>query len=531
MLRYITIALLAVQPPAPPRDVATPSQSPERYVIRGRVTDVATGQPLRGVAISIRSSGEVEGLARGALTDDEGRWSFAQLPAGDYVLNHSKPGFTRVHGVRIYSPVHVSPQFPVRDLELVLARGGVISGRVTDPMGEPAVQVQVQAHRVLQGQPWWPQHHDTTDDRGEFRLFGLMPGEYAVSATPQRGHDSTQFSEGRQSPVMTYYPGTVQAAEAERLVIAEQGAVSDLTFQLQTARTFVISGQVVSSSSHVTDGFVSLDQDGSSRGSPVEWGRSGGRFRIAEVLPGEYTVSAHVRLENGEEHGEAPVVVGDADVTVTIVTRGPTVVRGRVVPLSGPLRDLDGLMIGAWSVAPQQRSSGRPGRVKEDGTFEATTTAASPFRVALVNRGAMGTGWRQKEVRWRGERVGKEGITASGPVVEGVEVVIVAATARLQGTARDATGGAMREGTVVLVAAEDVAEDFPMWHRAVLTDGRFVSPPVPEGRYLVAAVPAVAPGQITPDVVAQVRERGESVELGDRELRTIALTAVVDAPR
>ena len=67
--------------------------------------------------------------------------------------------------------------------------------------------------------------------------------------------------------------------------------------------------------------------------------------------------------------------------------------------------------------------------------------------------------------------------------------------------------------------------------RAVISDGCFVSPAVPEGRYLVAAVAAVAPRQIMPDVVLQVRERGESIKLGDRELRTIALTTVVEVPR
>jgi hypothetical protein len=253
-----------------------------------------------------------------------------------------------VQGVRIYSPVHVSAQFPVRDLELVLRRGGVITGRVTDLLGEPAVGVQVQAHWIVQGQPTWPAHQDTTDDRGEFRLFGLAPGEYAVSAVPQRGNDIA-MSRGRgTSPVLTYYPGTVHATEAERLVIAEQGAVSDLMFQLQTARTFVISGHVVTSSRNVDHVSVSLNQStatfGFSRGSPMDsWGRAGGQFRITEVLPGEYTVSANVRLEDGEEYGEVPVVIGDEDVTVTIVTTGPTLVRGRVVPMSGPLRDIEGL--------------------------------------------------------------------------------------------------------------------------------------------------------------------------------------------
>lgn len=527
------LALLTQPPAAPPREVRPGNGAPaETYVIRGRVTDVATGLPIRGAAVSIRSTTDDIGVAQGALTDDEGRWSFGGLPTGDYMLNHGKAGFTRVRGVRIYSPVHVSAQFPVRELELVLMRGGVITGRVTDQLGEPAVGVQVQAHTVMNGQPAWAEHQDTTDDRGEFRLFGLMPGEYCVSAMPQRHHELPEATARGQSPVLTYYPGTVRAAEAERLVVGEQGELSDLTFQLQTARTFVISGQVVTTSREVDHVNVSLNQTASTGGFSMGssgWEQGGNRFRIDKVLPGEYTVAAHVRLEDGEEYGEVPVVVADEDVTVTIVTHGPTVVRGRVVSVSGPLQGTEGLRVSAFGVQPERGSHGNPGRVREDGTFEATTTT-SPFRVQLFKPGGPAM-WRVKEVRWRGERVGKEGISAPGPLVEGVEIVIAAATARLQGTARDASGGVMKEGTVVIVPAEEEAGPFPAWYRALISDGRFVSPPIPEGRYLVAAVTAVAPGQITPDVVAQVRERGESVELGDRENRTIALPTVVDAPR
>jgi len=531
MNAFLLLGLLALQAPAtPPRD-ATPTA--ETYVIKGRVTDVTTGQPLRGVAISIRSSGEVEGLARGALTDDEGRWSFGQLPAGDYVLNHSKPGFTRVQGVRIYSPVHVSAQFPVRDLELVLARGGVITGRVTDPIGEPAVGVQVQAHRLLQGQLTWSSTQDTTDDRGEFRLFGLMPGEYAVSAMPPRHHGVPSHNPD-VSVVQTYYPGTVNSGEAEPLVVAEQGLVTDLTFQLQTARTFVVTGEVITSSREIDHVNVSLNEDrpgySSSRGSSLdEWSRGRNRFRITDVLPGQYTVSAHVRAKDGDEHGAVPVVVSDENVSVTIVTQGPTVVRGRVVTPSGPLRDAGALQVSASSTEPGRPDyAARPGRVRDDGTFELTTSVPS-FHVHVFGRMAP-TGWRVKEVRWRGERVDKDGITATGPVVDGVEVVVMESTSRLQGTARDATGAPMRQGTLVIVPA-DSEGDSPIWHRANISDGRFVSPLIPEGRYLVAAVSAVSPGEITPALVTQVRERGDSIELGEREQRTIAISVVIDAPR
>lgn len=530
MATLLLAGLLALQTPAaPPRDAA--ARPTETYTIRGRVTDVTTGQPIRGAAVSLRAADEEQFQAQGTLTDDQGRWGFSGLPAGDYILNHGKPGFTRVQGVRIYSPVHVSAQSPVRDIELVLARGGVITGRVTDAIGEPAVGVQVQAHRVWQGQVTWAAQQDTTDDRGEFRLFGLVPGEYALSATPQRHHGVAPLSQPGVSAVQTYYPGTLRAAEAERLVVVEQGMLADLTFPLQAARTFVISGEVITSSREVEHVNVSLNQEGPgygvSRGSSMdEWSRGLDRFKITDVLPGEYTVSAHVRLDDGEEYGEVPVVVGEEDMTVTITTQAPTTVRGRVITRSGLARDVEGLQIGASSVTPERRAYGNPGRVRRNGTFELTTSAAS-FRLHVFGRTSP-TGWRLKEVRWRGERVGRDGITPTAPIVDGIEVVVVESASRLQGTARDVTGAPMRQGTVVIVPA-DADGEFPIWHRANISDGRFVSPLIPEGRYFVAAVSVISPGEVTPAVVAQVRDRGESVEVGDREIRTFVVSVVIDA--
>lgn len=101
---------------------------------------------------------------------------------------------------------------------------------------------------------------------------------------------------------------------------------------------------------------------------------------------------------------------------------------------------------------------------------------------------------------------------------------MVAATARVQGTARE-----LREGTVLLVPQEDDGEFGAGWQRAVLTDGRFVSPPLPPGRYIMAAAAALSPGEITQDLVQAVRAQGQALELADREVRSIEVTTIVGA--
>ena len=68
-----------------------------------------------------------------------------------------------------------------------LPRGSVIAGRIVDEFGEPltGAQVSVQRYAYVNGmrQLRPAGQGDRTDDQGAFRVFGLPPGEYYVSAT------------------------------------------------------------------------------------------------------------------------------------------------------------------------------------------------------------------------------------------------------------------------------------------------------------------------------------------------------------
>src|SRR4029079_18654873 len=95
-------------------------------------------------------------------------------------------------------------------LDFALPRGGVITGRVLDEFGDPVSDVQVAALRpqtvggsrrlVNMGRP------GTTNDIGEFRLFGLPPGDYFVSATFRNQFGPFAESDDRSGYAPTYYP-------------------------------------------------------------------------------------------------------------------------------------------------------------------------------------------------------------------------------------------------------------------------------------------------------------------------------------
>src|SRR5437899_12944268 len=58
---------------------------------------------------------------------------------------------------------------------------GTVRGRITDDQGQPAVDVPVQLVRVVfnpQGKTFQAVGSTNVDDRGEYRLYGVSPGNY-----------------------------------------------------------------------------------------------------------------------------------------------------------------------------------------------------------------------------------------------------------------------------------------------------------------------------------------------------------------
>ena len=138
----------ARRPGMPPRD-ATPTPTGTAR-LRGRITAADSGSPLRRA--QIRITGAQAAYARGTTTDVNGNYEFADLPAGRYNLTATKAGYVSLQfGQRRPfepgRPIELSDAQAVDRVDLVLPRGGVITGRVTDEYGEPLAQVQPMVSR------------------------------------------------------------------------------------------------------------------------------------------------------------------------------------------------------------------------------------------------------------------------------------------------------------------------------------------------------------------------------------------------
>lgn len=160
--------------------------------ISGVVTEAGTAStPVRRVVVTLNSADPRVALT--VVTDDEGRFVFDRLPAGRFNVRATKAGFVPVsYGAtrpgRPGTPVVVAANAAVT-IALPMTRTASISGTLRDGHGQPLRLVRVEAFqwdrnddgsRALSSQSF---ETELTDDRGQYRIYNLMPGEYVIAAS------------------------------------------------------------------------------------------------------------------------------------------------------------------------------------------------------------------------------------------------------------------------------------------------------------------------------------------------------------
>src|SRR3989442_2429121 len=363
-----------------------PSRDPRdrqtgRRVIRGRVVAADTGTPLRRAQVRAMA-GELR-ESRIATTDAEGRYELKELPAGRWDLTATKAGFVTLRfGQRrpfeAGRPIEVGERETMARVDFALARGAAITGRIVDEFGEPVAmaRVQVMRYQAFQGsRRLMPVGiGDQTDDTGSYRLYGLSPGDYYVSAV-LRGGMMGLDSDDTTSYAPTYYPGTGNVAEAQRITIGLGQEHPNVSFALLPTRTVKIMGTVVDSQGKpLTNGFVMLMDASEIPGPGMMMGSGGGRvrrdgsFTLSNVSPGSYTLVANAPPFGADatpETASMPLTVGNEGLGgLQLVTGRGATVSGRSVAAEGSSGSLttEGLMGMGQPVRFQPMMGTRTGR-------------------------------------------------------------------------------------------------------------------------------------------------------------------------
>jgi hypothetical protein len=507
------------QPPAPPRDTSPQTGT---AVIRGRVLVDGTDRALPRTQIRATSD---KGRTFDANTDGDGRYELKQLPAGRYTVSASRSNYV-AHAFGQKRPGGAGTRIDVADgqtiapVDFKLMRAGVITGRVVDEAGEPVTDVQVAPVRsqLINGtrQMMPTGRGASTNDLGEFRIFGLPPGRYYLSAMYRNmmGGDT----EDRSGYGPTYFPGTGNAAGAQQITIAAGQTIGGMNFTLLPVRTVKVSGIALDAQGRPLSGaFINIITRSFMAGGGGAAIRPDGKFTISGLTPGDYAL--RVSQPGNSESATMPITIGDTDVSdIQLITSKPPTIRGRVVlDDSAPAPKGSSLRFLLQPDLPMM--GGGNAQVKDDFTFE-TTMAAGHARVTLF-----AGDWRLRAVWLDGADVTDAGFDVPPSGINGLVVELSARHADLSGTVLDANNAASRD-YVVLLFPQDPAR----WTRpaAVLmarpsADGTFKLR-LPGGDYYAAALEELEQGLSNdPDILGLLRDGAQRLSIADGETRSLVL--------
>ena len=325
-MRASLIVLLAL-----PAYVAVAQQRPALggpdapvIVVRGQVrSDDASATFLRRARVSVAgSSGPV-------FTDQDGRFEIAVPASSTSILRVTKPGFAPTH-------LSLTAAAGAELLQIRMARGAAITGRVVDDIGAPAVAIGVRIRRVAGPEERGPVPINAiieTDDLGEFRVGSLPAGNYELSLDNRE----VQVDE-------LVMPGVLQGLPQQRQTVRERSENSE------KAAVRLRAGEEVAG--------TLVYQDGGAE------------------------VRAAAEFAAGYEASQPPLIVAGPRPGSLTIARGTATVVGRV---TGP----NGRGVAGAIVRLNPESAGRPrlAATNTQGVFQIGGVVAGSYRLMAAKTG------------------------------------------------------------------------------------------------------------------------------------------------
>jgi len=541
--RWLLVWLLAIIGIAVPPDAAI-SQAARTARLSGRVVAGDTGKPVRGALVNVidtRAANPTERKGRWIATDGDGRWEFPDLAPGRYTVSVTKSGYLKIdygqqRPFERGKTLELTPGQTFDKVDVALPRGSAITGRIFDEFGDPAATVMVRAlrHRYLDGQrQLTPLSEgievlasgggDITDDLGQFRIYGLAPGDYYVSALFTPPGEAA----GRMDYLPTYYPGTATPTDARRITLRVGEEAQNINVNLVSGRFAVVSGTVLNSRNAPVEASVQLSAVDPSGIAPGPGTSSpGGAFSFRHVPPGEYRLRVYGERSPSDtgEFASLPVVVADQDVTgLVVVTSSGATATGRIVFEEGAKPDAR-VFVRTAATSPGAAFTNTSVGVEPDLTFTATR---------LIERRTFGLGqppegWFLKSVTHKGVDITDSGYDFKpGEQVSGIQILLTRRATTLTGTVQDDRGDPIGDYTVVAFSSDRNKWGYlTRFVRSVRPDqdGRFALRGLPADDYLVVALEYLESGQeFDPEQLRGWEPGATKVALGEGAPQSVTL--------
>jgi len=310
--------------------------------IEGKVVN-ETGQVMPGASVSVRAVNSTTG-GRITITNAEGSFSVNGLERGLYFVSANAPAYTTAPPADPDNPTYYRIGEQVR-VELI--RGGAITGTVTNASGEPMIAVRVRVTMIRDARGVAPQNaggafqEQQTDDRGIYRIFGLAPATYLVSAGGSGfGVSFNPFD----LDVPTFAPSSTRDNAAEITVRSGEDTNVDIRYRGEPGHA--ISGTVkLSGTSNAT---LMLTSAGTTIPIATSYQFPGVRgFAFSGLIDGDYDLVAQEFVVGAQ--AAMPILLASEPKRITI--KGADVTGIELVPK--PLASISGKITLETSKAPE----------------------------------------------------------------------------------------------------------------------------------------------------------------------------------
>jgi hypothetical protein len=506
------------------QDAGTASQK-----ITGRLV-TTTGEPAANGMIYAAPVG-MAAPQQPSRADSSGNFKLDNLDVGLYRIWATLPGYVSADQPGISGPQYYRAGDSVT---LTMVKGAVITGTVTGPNG-PVVAVMVRAIRLRDGDgkplplPIVVRER-IADDRGIYRLYGLPPGTYVVSAggPPRFGWGMAPTPFGAEMP--TYFPSATRDTASEITVRSGDETTADISYRGEPGRTIsgAVSGLPESAPqfSGVSVSIIDV-RDRSTVMNAMANPAANYSFILFGVADGEYEISAAQTSNANDALRSVPrrIQVRGADVdSIKLVLAAQARIEGQVViepdPKAGcgkraesaPLETI----IHARAYVPETkagveaknstletpllpRTSFVEAAPNAKGSFTLRNLAAGSYRIDAhmpasgwyLRSIAMGTAAPSTGNRNASLALARDGITLkAGERISGLTVTLTEGAANILGRVTISESKQLPTGLrvyLVPVEKENAVDVLKFFETQVESDGAFVVGNIAPGKYWLVA--------------------------------------------
>jgi hypothetical protein len=424
----------------------------------GVVVHDATGQPVPFARLVFQRIVANTYSNLGFFTDQQGRFQAFSLDPASYTVVVTKAGLLpplRPELPLSSTTVDLRANCQTANLQYLLVPAAIISGRITDHLGQPIPSARVEAQRRTWLNGRWSYRTIAStyaNAQGSYRIASLPAGQYVLRAHPQ-GPVTVSFSDPAGPTTYlapAYYPNSFDAAQAQPIGVATGSELAGYDFGPVLTPLLKVEGRLGSAEGQSAPSFCTVILRSKNNGGDytARYTPETGAFSFAEIPPGDYRLMAYASEATSIGSALREITLVDRDMTgIQLDLAPPITVKGKAALQGGTLPSQ-----AIWvNLSPLIANAVSDGSVwiGDEGSFEFNVVQYDRYRLSL---GSTQPNIYLKSVTVAGKPVQGTVLDWSAGQPANLQVLLANDGGRLEGTVTEAKP--LDRSLVVLVPAD-----------------------------------------------------------------------------